>query len=342
MMHLPPVWPPAEIGGRSFDKYYTDKIMRKPSDSRNCTDHVAICIKYDRGGFQNQFMQATEAEAKKYPYPVIAVTDLANNYSADHFRFAIGHCRDVIAKVVAEDNTSDQQISRVRILRYLDLQLARAVLWIEDEADLMAGVMRSLMELKFWANFVSEIPEKATQFLRESEIDGREMFEHLKKLVPDDTYEPLELPKGKRVAVEPSGEKENLLEDVLEADPPVLLGHKRSRRDGVQRRTPQGSIDLCSLLWMGNRSSFPQDRMGRVKKWHAVYFVARRFRLRYPRTGEIRGQNTGTDGSTPLHQGLRIDPRCLVSKLLHVLDVRPGINSGMAVRAALAAQFQHT
>jgi hypothetical protein len=41
-------------------------------------------------------------------------------------------------------------------------------------------------------------------------------------------------------------------------------------------------------------------------------------------------------------QGLRIDPRCLMSKLLHVLDVRSRINSGIAVRAALTAQFQHT
>ena len=31
-----------------------------------------------------------------------------------------------------------------------------------------------------------------------------------------------------------------------------------------------------------------------------------------------------------------------MSKLLHVLDVRPRINSGMAVRAALSAQFQYT
>ena len=41
-------------------------------------------------------------------------------------------------------------------------------------------------------------------------------------------------------------------------------------------------------------------------------------------------------------QGLRIDPRRLMSKLFHVLNVRPRINSGMAVDAALAPQFQHT
>lgn len=39
---------------------------------------------------------------------------------------------------------------------------------------------------------------------------------------------------------------------------------------------------------------------------------------------------------------LRIDPRRLMSKLLHVLNVRTRINSGIAVRAALTAQFQHT
>jgi len=41
-------------------------------------------------------------------------------------------------------------------------------------------------------------------------------------------------------------------------------------------------------------------------------------------------------------QNLRIDPRRLMSKLLHVLNVGPRINSGIAVRAALTAQFQHT
>ena len=44
---------------------------------------------------------------------------------------------------------------------------------------------------------------------------------------------------------------------------------------------------------------------------------------------------------TKILQGLRIDPRRLMSKLLHVLNVRPRINSRMAIRAALTAQFQH-
>ena len=146
------------------------------------------------------------------PYPVTAITDLANNYSAEHFRFAVGHCRDVIAKVIAEDNRSDQQIGRVRILKYLDIQLGRAVRWIEEDADLMAGVMRSLIELKFWAKFVSESPAKATQFLSEPTIDARELFDRLEKMVPPDTYKLETLPpQGKRVNVEPSGARESLI-----------------------------------------------------------------------------------------------------------------------------------
>src|ERR1700722_8010395 len=48
-------------------------------------------------------------------------------------------------------------------------------------------------------------------------------------------------------------------------------------------------------------------------------------------------EHFGTSG-----EHLRIDSRRLMSKLLHVLNVRPRINSGMAVRAALTTQFEHT
>ena len=145
-------------------------------------------------------------------YPVIAVTDLANNFSAEHFRFAVGHCRDVIAKVIAEDSRSDQQIARVRILKHLDIQLGRAVRWIEEDADLMASVMRDLIELKFWAHFVSDSPAKATQFISEAEIDARELFDKLEQLVPAGTYQVENMfPKGKRVNVEPSDAEEALI-----------------------------------------------------------------------------------------------------------------------------------
>jgi hypothetical protein len=98
-------------------------------------------------------------------------------------------------------------------LRYVDLQLARAVDWVEKEADLMAFVMRALIELKFWAQFVSESEQKATQFLNESNIDARELYDRLEKLRSADSEPMLEPPPeatGKRVPVKPTGDQEDL------------------------------------------------------------------------------------------------------------------------------------
>jgi hypothetical protein len=145
---------------------------------------------------------------EEYPYPVQAVVDLANDFSADHFHFAIKQCRDVIAKTLAEDNTSDQQIARVHILRYLDIQLARAVRWIDEEADLMALVLRSQIELRAWADFVSKGSDEAARFLHEANIDARELHEKLEKAFPGG-LEPLPEPiPGKRVRLERCDDEE--------------------------------------------------------------------------------------------------------------------------------------
>src|SRR5579872_4388899 len=149
---------------------------------------------------------------ERLPYPAIAIADLANNYSPGHFRFAIKQCRDVLGRLTAEDNSSDQQIARVRILRHLDVQLERAARWIDQDADVMAWVLRSLIELKFWAHFVSDSMDNANRFLHEQSIDARELYEGLEKLVPAGIYKlEVPLPGGKRVPVEPSGETESLI-----------------------------------------------------------------------------------------------------------------------------------
>ena len=125
----------------------------------------------------------------------------------------IGQCRELIAKLAAEDNRSDQQRARYRILRYLDLQLARSAHWVDKEADLMAWVMRNLIELKFWAKFVSKSEENATQYVNELNIDLRELSERLTKLRPDDAETMPALPPnsdGKRTDVTRSGDQEEL------------------------------------------------------------------------------------------------------------------------------------
>jgi hypothetical protein len=52
---------------------------------------------------------------KEWPYHVQGIYDLEADYSPEHFRFVIGECREVIAQLIAEDQSSNQQIARVHI-----------------------------------------------------------------------------------------------------------------------------------------------------------------------------------------------------------------------------------
>lgn len=147
-------------------------------------------------------------EAGERPYHIQAIYDLKADYSPDDFRFAIGECRKVIAQLIAEDNSSDQQVARVRILRYLDLQLSRAIRWVEDEADLMAVVLRSQIELRLWADFVSKGPKEAADFLHEVNIDIQELHFKMDKAFPG-TLQPLPVQvAGKRVELKRTGDEE--------------------------------------------------------------------------------------------------------------------------------------
>lgn len=136
---------------------------------------------------------------KEKPYHIDAIEGLRDNFTFARFRTEIDECRTVIAQVIAEDNRSDQQIARVHILRYLDLLLSRALRWSGEEADLMAIVLRSQIDLRAWAEFVSIGPVEAARFLSEVNIDIRELHEKMDKAYPG-VMEPLpENIMGKRV-----------------------------------------------------------------------------------------------------------------------------------------------
>jgi hypothetical protein len=157
-----------------------------------------------------------EPPEEERPYPIAVVNDLIEHYSTEHLRDAIKQCRIVIAQVVADDDRSDQQVARVKILRYLDLQLTRAVRWADDDADLMANTMRSLIELLSWADFVSQSTDNATRFLRETDIDSKELLQRFIKIVPAGT-----IPESindltaeitaKRVALQHSGNEDDFI-----------------------------------------------------------------------------------------------------------------------------------
>ncbi len=135
------------------------------------------------------------------PYHIQAIYDLQADNTTANFRSETGECRKVIAQLVADDNSSDQQISRVNILRYLDLQLSRAMAWADAEADLLAVVLRSEIELRGWAEFVSESPEQATRFLNEEVvIDAHELNQQMRKAFPNAAFAAIpNSPKAKRV-----------------------------------------------------------------------------------------------------------------------------------------------
>jgi hypothetical protein len=124
------------------------------------------------------------APPQEKPYHIEAIEGLRDNYTSARFRTEIGECRTAIAQLIAEDNRSDQQIARVRILRYLNFQLARAIEWSDKEADLMAIVLRSQIDLRRWAEFVAKGPTEAAQFLNEVNIDIRELHEKMDKAYP--------------------------------------------------------------------------------------------------------------------------------------------------------------
>lgn len=145
------------------------------------------------------------------PYHIQAIYDLKADYSVEHFRLSIGECRKIIAQVIAEDNSSDQQVARVHILRYLDLQLSRAVTWAEAEADLMAIVLRSEIELRSWAEFVSTSPNEAAAFLNEVNIDVQELHLKMDRAFPGALQPMPTLISGKRVDLKRTDDEEEYL-----------------------------------------------------------------------------------------------------------------------------------
>jgi hypothetical protein len=150
-------------------------------------------------------------QVEKFPYPIHAVVDLASNFTREHFEYAVTQCRNTIATFIAEDESSKQQISRVRILRYVDFQLSRSVRWIDQEADLMALVLRSFIELRFWADYVSEGGDEAARFLKEATTDAKEIYDRLLKAFPEKTTEGEFEPVLKRVNTTRISEEEEFL-----------------------------------------------------------------------------------------------------------------------------------
>ena len=114
--------------------------------------------------------------------------------------------------MLSGDPTRDDDTARSRVLRRLDLQLARASTWAALEVDLLATSLRVVIELLSWARFISQGPEQVQLFLHDAKIDVRELFEKIESLAGDkETFTLLERADGKRIRTEPATKVEDAL-----------------------------------------------------------------------------------------------------------------------------------
>jgi hypothetical protein len=148
------------------------------------------------------------------PYHLEAIQALnavcGTEHFTNHFAYEISQCHEVLLKFIARDDSSPQQTARVLVLRYLDRLLIRAVRLINEEADVMAQIVRNLIELAFVSEHISSGIEEATAFLNEADLDAADLAERIRKANPEAIDYGLAT-KGDRVATKRSNPDEELL-----------------------------------------------------------------------------------------------------------------------------------
>ena len=144
-------------------------------------------------------------------YLMIA-SDLASEFDIAKFQAALGEWRVVISEVFRQPRPdTHRQIAKEKILRYLDLQFERAASWTAPEADLLALIVRRLIELRFWTKYVED-EKQAEAFVYEAGIDARQVSEVFEKAYPNGRpVKAPEFPEGKRVILTRESEEEELL-----------------------------------------------------------------------------------------------------------------------------------
>jgi hypothetical protein len=94
--------------------------------------------------------------------------DLASEFDIASFHIALGEWRMAINEVFRQPRPdTHRQIAKEKILQYLDIQLERASKCAAPEADLLAMIVRRLIELRFWTEYVAD-EEKARAFVYEA------------------------------------------------------------------------------------------------------------------------------------------------------------------------------
>jgi hypothetical protein len=147
------------------------------------------------------------------PFPQDEVQDLIEHFSPKHFRHYTRYSREVLQNCLSTQKATDLDNARVKLLRYTDILLARSEAWVDKEPDLLAAVVRNLIELLFWARYITQGDEYLKLFLRDAEIDARELHDKLQHIggpltLPDGVTIP---DAGKRVTIERANAHEAMI-----------------------------------------------------------------------------------------------------------------------------------
>jgi glutaredoxin-related protein len=108
-----------------------------------------------------------------------------DGFGPEKFRHGASQCREAIGKLLDQDRSTDADKVLVNILTYLDKQLARAYEWIEGDLDLLAFITRSILEIHFWAVFITQSEENLKQFIRDERNQLWELYKKATKAIPD-------------------------------------------------------------------------------------------------------------------------------------------------------------
>jgi hypothetical protein len=96
-------------------------------------------------------------------------------YTPRFVREQVKLLRDITSTATEPEESVPETQAGIRLIRYLDLQLVRLDACAGGPNDLLALVVRNLLETLAWAKFVMRGSSEATQFLSEHAIDLKEI-----------------------------------------------------------------------------------------------------------------------------------------------------------------------
>lgn len=112
-------------------------------------------------------------------------------YTPEFVREQVKLLRAVTSTATEPEQPVPETQAGIRLIQYLDVQLVRLDSCAAGPNDMLALVVRNLLETLIWANFVMRGATEATQFLSEPAIDLKEIAKLSRSLQSTNSSEDL-------------------------------------------------------------------------------------------------------------------------------------------------------